>query len=87
MRRAAGRRDDHFDASRLGRRSVFEHPVGRAMRRDDHRFMRHAELLQKVDGGLEVLEVGAASHDDADPGLDRLLFGGRRCAAWQMEIW
>jgi hypothetical protein len=48
------------------------------MRRDDHRFVRHTELFQHVDGRLEMLQVGAASHDDADQGFDRFLFGGGR---------
>ena len=54
MRRAAGRGDDHLEAARLGRRRVLEHPVRRAMRRDDLRLVRHAELGEQIDRRLHV---------------------------------
>src|SRR5438105_9731014 len=68
MRRPACRGDDHLEPARLRGRSVLEHPVGSAVRRHDPNFVWYAQLREQVHARLQVLEIGFAAHDHADPG-------------------
>ena len=63
---AAGSGDDHLQSALLGSRSVFKHPVGRAMRGDDALFKRNLQFAQNFDAGFKHLIVAAAAHDYAD---------------------
>jgi len=64
MSGATGAGDDDFDPARLGRLRELDHPVGRAMRRDDLALVGDTELGQDVGRVLHRLPVGARAHDD-----------------------
>ena len=66
MSGAACAGDDDLDAAFFGVRSVFEEMVGRAVGRDDARFMWNTEGLKSLGGKFHGIPVGAGAHDDAD---------------------
>ena len=64
--RAARGSDDHEQPALLRRRCVFEHPVGRAVRRHDASLVRDSKLLEQRARWREMLVVALAAHDHAD---------------------
>jgi hypothetical protein len=69
VRRAAGAGDDGAQPAAGGALGVGEHVVGHAMRRDDPRLVRDAELGENLDRVSQGVPVAAGSHDDADRDL------------------
>ncbi len=65
--------DDAGKAALRRTRRILVKPVRRAVRRDDPRFVGHAEILQDAGGMAHGLPVGLAAHDDPDEGLLRHL--------------
>ena len=55
--------------ARLGARRIFHHPLRRAVRRDDLRFVRYVEERQHLGRMAHGLPVGLTAHDDADQRL------------------
>src|SRR5207248_7401565 len=66
MCRAASGRDDHLQPSLLCTRSIFEHPVRRAMSGDYSFFVWHLQFAQYLNRGFQHLIVAATAHDYAD---------------------
>ena len=64
MRRAACAGNDGLQATARCRFGVGKHVVGHAVRGDDARLMRDAELLQDGDGVLHGVPIGVGTHQN-----------------------
>jgi len=63
--RAAGARDQDFQATLLRRRRVFEEQIGRAMRRDNARLEGDGQRLQRLRAVEKRFPIGSRAHDHA----------------------
>jgi hypothetical protein len=74
-RRASGTSDEYLEPPLFRRLGPFEHALRRSVRGQDAQLVRNAEFAQHLDRALQHVEIGLASHDDAD---QRLLRHARR---------
>ena len=66
VRRAAGARDDHLHAVRLGALGEGVEPLGRAVGRNDPLVVADLERVESLGGVAHGRPVRLASHDDGD---------------------
>src|SRR5712692_11180017 len=66
MRRAAGTRDNHFDAALFGGRGVLKKKIRRTVCRYDACFMWNTEFGERVRRVLQRFPIRRRTHDDAD---------------------
>ena len=66
VRRAAGRRDDHFDPAAFGAAHILGRLFRRAVRRKHAAFVLHAEFRQHLVGLAHDIPVRLAAHDHSN---------------------
>src|SRR6187399_1439292 len=69
--------NDDLDAAVLGRGGVFEQQVRSAVRGDDFRLVRDAELVERLGRGAHRLPVGSRAHDDANQWFHREILSNK----------